>query len=153
MALYSTHMYSECCLISHLQGIGFTLQDPDAIHPVPTYSFNLVRNEDSWLFWYNKVRHDGQELCLNISTEDLKEGDSIGCCITIDGDWDIYFNGKKRAVAWRNVPTGKPLWGVVDLWGKAKSIQSEFYCGELYSESLRLRCVKHTILCTYICAH
>ena len=74
------------------------------------------------------VYHDGQKQRLKISTEDLKEGHSIGWCITRDGDWKVHINGKKRAVGWRNVPTGKPLWGIVDIFGKAKTIQSEFYC-------------------------
>ena len=115
-----------------------------------TDGFHL-KSKDYWLVRSNKIHHNGQEQCPNFSTTDMKEGDSIGCCITKDGDWEIYINGKKRAVGWRNVPTGKPLWGVVDIYGKAETIQSEFYCGELYSESLRKQCVKHTVICT--CAH
>ena len=103
------------------------------------------------MFRDNIVHHEGQVQHLSISTQDLEEGDSIGCCITKDGDWEIYINGQKRADGVHNVPTGKPLWGVVDIYGDVKTIQSEFYCGELYSESLRLQCVKHTMLCT--CAH
>ena len=104
------------------------------------YSLQLTKSEDYWLLWYNIVCHGRQEQHLNISTEDLKKNDSIGCCITKDGDWEIYINGWKRAVGWRNVPTDKPLWAVVDIFGDAKTIQSEFYCGELYSESLMLQC-------------
>ena len=77
-----------------------------------------------------------------MSTRELKEGNPIGCCITRDGDLEIYINGQKRAVGWRNVPTDKPLWGVVDIAADdALTIQSEFYCGKLYSESLRLHSV------------
>ena len=106
----------------------------------------VIDSEDYWLFFDNIVYHDGQGQRLNISTKDLKAGDSIGCYITRDGDSEIYINGQKRAVGWRNIPTDKPLWGVVDIWGDVNKIQSEFYCGELYSESLRLQCVKHSIL-------
>ena len=112
------------------------------------------------MFLDNKVYHGEEEHRFNISTQDLKEGDSIGCCITRDGDWEIYIDGQKRAVGWHNVPTDKPLWGVVDILGIARTIQSEFYCGEIYSESLRLQCVKHTILmhtytetCMHSCTH
>ena len=108
-----------------------------------------MKSKGYWLFTYDTVYHDEQEQRLNISTANLEEDDSIGWRITRDGDWEIYINGKKRAVGWHNVPTDKPLWGVVEMYGKAKTIQSEFYCGELYS--LRLQCVKHTIL--YTCAH
>ena len=126
------------------------MQDPCTIDRIPQYG-SYLRRTDYWVFWNQRVYYDGQVQNLNISTEDLKEGDSIGLCISRDGDFEIYINGQKRAVGWRNVPTDKPLWGVVDIYHDAKTIQSEFYCGELYSESLRLQCVKHTILCT--CAH
>ena len=131
--VHYTHVQCICCLISHLQVIGLTFLNPDTIDPVPTSMFDLMQRKDYWLFWNNDVYHDGQEQHLNISTEDLKVDDSIGWCITRDGDWEIYINGQKRAVGWRNVPTDKLLWGVVDICGSARTIQSEFYCGELYS--------------------
>ena len=119
------------CLISHMQAIGFTLLDPDTIDSIPKFGTDLI-SEDYWLFLNSIVYHDEQEQDINISTLALNEGDSIGWYITRDGDWEIYINGKKRAVGWRNVPTDKPIWGVVEMYGKAITVQSEFCYGELY---------------------
>ena len=109
------------------------MQDPDTIDPVTMSNFDLMSSKDYWLFLGNKVYHDGNVLELSNSTFDLVEGNSIGCCITRGGDLEIYINGQKRTVGWRNVPVDKPLWGVVEILGNAITIQSEFYCCELYS--------------------
>ena len=108
------------------------MQDPDVIDPVPKSILRLMSSKDYWLFWGSIVYHDGRKQELSISTFDLVEGESIGCCITRGGDLEIYINGQKRAVGWHNVPVDKPLWGVVDMYGSGVTIQSEFYCGELY---------------------
>ena len=114
------------------------MQDPDTMDPVymsfgpDTVSvYDITYSKDYWLFLGNTVYHDGNEQKLSISTFDLVQGNSIGCCITKGGDLEIYINGQKRAVGWRNVPVDKPLWGVLDIYWNM-TIQSEFYCGELY---------------------
>ena len=109
------------------------MQDPDTIDPVPKSTYTLTTRKDYWLFWGNIVYHDRNDQILSISTFDLVKGNSIGCCITRGGDLEIYINGQKRAVGWHNVPVDKPLWGVVCMYGKDRTIQSEFYSGELYS--------------------
>ena len=107
------------------------MQDPDTIDPVTVSVFD-IKIKDLWFFYGNSVYHDERKQELSISTIDLVPGNSIGCCITRGGDLEIYINGQKRAVGWRNVPVDKPLWGVVDMIVKAMTIQSEFCCGELY---------------------
>ena len=94
---------------------------------------DLIKRKDYWLFWGSTVFHDGNEQKLSISTSSVIEGNSLGCCITRGGDLEFYINRQKRTVGWRNVPMDKPLWGVVYMYGKAVTIQSEFHCGELYS--------------------
>ena len=121
------------------------MQDPDTIDPVPVSIFDLTTSKDYWLFWGSTVFHDGNEEKLNISTSSVIEGNSLGCCITRGGDSEIYINGQKRAVRWRNVPVDKPLWGVVYMYGKYRTIQSEFYCGELYSYNIYS--VSHSCAC------
>ena len=110
------------------------------------YSCDLFRSKVYWFFRDNRVYHDNEDQRFDISTQDLMVDDSIGCCITRYGDFEIYINGKKREVGWHNVPTDKPLWGVVDIFRIGVTIQSEFYSGEFYFESLRLQCIKHTII-------
>ena len=123
------------------------MQDPDTKDPVPMSNFDLRERKDYWLFWSGTVYHGGneQQLHFSISTERLRRGDSLGCCITKGGDLEIYINGSKRAVGWQNVPVDKPLWGVVDMYGSSVTIQSEFYCGELYSYSVYS--VSHSCAC------
>ena len=118
------------------------MRDPDTMNPVFTSIFILTNSKD--YFWGNAVWH-ANERKLSISTYGLVEGDSVGCCITRDGDLEVYINGQYRAVGWRNVPVNKPLWGVVWMHGKNRTIQSEFYCGELYSYNVYS--VSHSCAC------
>ena len=99
--------------------------------PGPTSFYDLM-GKDYRVYVGNRVHHDGREQIPSISTLDLVEGQSIGCCITRDGDLEIYINRQKKAVGMRNVPMDEPLWGVVDILRSDVIIQSEFYCGELY---------------------
>ena len=125
------------------------MQDPDTIDTVSTSISDLIKSKDCWLFWDNTVYHDGNEQKLSIPN--LVQGDSIGCCITKGGDLDIYINGQKIAVGWRNVPVDKPLWGVVCMFGRARTIQSEFYCGELYLYNDYS--VSHMCMCMHVHIH
>ena len=109
------------------------MQDPDTMGPVPKSNFDLRKSKDYWLYWDRAVYHGGNEQQLHFSIFRLRRGDSLGCCITRGGDFEIYINRQKRAVGWCNVPVDKHLWGVVDMYGGGVTIQSEFYCGELYS--------------------
>ena len=129
--IHTCTMY-VCCLFSHLQAIGFTLLYPDTIDPVPNVTPEVIDSENYWLFKDNMVYHNRNRQRQSISTGHLNKDDSIGCCITTGGDLEIHINGK-RVVGWCNVPVDKPLWGVVDMCGRAKTVQSQFHCGELYS--------------------
>ena len=102
--------------------------DPDTIDPVPESVFDLLRSKDYWLFWGNTVYNDERKWELGISTFDLADDSiAIGCCIT-RGDLEFYINRQKRTVGWYNVPMDKPLWGVVWMYGKDRTIQLKFYC-------------------------
>ena len=151
MMLCVQYAHVQCSLIYYLQGIGFTLQDPDTLDPLQINYTNLTRSKDYWLFSGNRMYHNGNKQEVSISTFSLKKGESIGCCITRNGDLEIYINGQKNAVGWHNVPVDKPLWGVADIYGKAKTIQSEFHCGELYwyNDCSGL----HSYACAYIHVH
>ena len=127
------------------------MQDPVTIDPVTVSIDDFIKSEDYWLFWSRTVYHDGNEQELSISTFDLVDGDSISCCTTRGGDLEIFINGQKRAVGWHNVPVDKPLWGVVDLRGIARTIQSEFYCGLLYSYDIDS--VSHSCMCMHVHIH
>ena len=93
---------------------------------------DLRESKDYWLFWGSTVYHGGEKKKLpsSILSSSFVEGDTIGCCIR-GGDLEIFINGQEGIVGWCNVPVDKPLWGAVEIYGKARTIQSEFYCGEL----------------------
>ena len=126
------------------------MQDPDTIDPAPLSILHLMSSKDYWLFWRNAVYHNGRKQKLSISTFGLVEDDSIGCCITRGGDLELYINGQERAVGWHNVPVDKPLWGVVDMYGQGRTIQSEFYCGELYSYNVNSMSQSYVHVYAYI---
>ena len=109
------------------------MQDPNTIDKVPRPELDLTDSRNYWIYVGHAVYHNGWTSKEYFHEGSLKEGSSIGCCITRRGDFEIYINGKKGLVGWRNVPVNKPLWGVVITNGQALTIQSEFYCGELYS--------------------
>ena len=123
------------------------MQDPDTIDPVHVSIYDLRKSKDYWLFSGRRAYHDGREQILSISTLDLIEGNSIGCCITRGSDLDFFINGQKSTVGWHNVPVDKPLWGVVYMHEFARTIQSEFYCGELYS------CEFYSVSPSCMCMH
>ena len=131
------------------------MQDPDTIDPVPMSNFALRKSRDYWLYWGNTVYHGGneQQLHFSISTEKLRKGGSLGCCITRGGDLEIYINGQEGKVGWRNVPVNKPLWGVVEIYGKARTIQSEFCCGELYIILYNVYSVSYIYNIMCMCMH
>ena len=121
------------------------MQDPDTMGPVSMSNFDFRGSKDYWLYWDKTVFHGGNEQQLSRESLKFKKGDSLGCSITRGGDLEIYINGQKRAVGWRNVPVDKSLWGVVDMYGDCVTIQSEFYCGKLYSYNVYS--VSHVCMC------
>ena len=118
--------------------------DPDTIDPATVNIDDLAGSNDYWLLRGSTVRHDEREQEVSIATSSFVKGNSIGCCITRGGDLEIYINGQKKAVGWHNVPVDKPLWGVVYMYWDM-TIQSQFYCGELYSYNVYS--VSHSCAC------
>ena len=124
------------------------MQDPDTMDPISDFIVDFMKSKDYWLFYGNTVFHDGNEQKLSIPTFSVVKGNSVGCCITRGGDLEFYINGQKRTVVWHNVPVDKPLWGVVWMYGNT-TIQSEFYCGELYLYNITM-CYTCACACMYI---
>ena len=78
---------------------------------------------------------------MDFSIEELKVQDSIGCCITNEGELKYFVNGQDRGVGWKNVPTDRPLWGFADLYGLTRKVKSEFTFGErVVSQMMYLQC-------------
>ena len=73
---------------------------------------------------------------VNFNLENLKVGQSVGCCVTRNGELRYFIDGVDQGIACIDLPTNRPLWGVAEIDGLAQKIESEFFFGE-YSITLR----------------
>ena len=126
---------SQCsCVLTHthtnsFQRFGFTILCPDDI-PVPSGALDLYRSGDYWILSASTVHHNGQENRVPFNLESVGVGQSIGCLVNRDGELRYYINGVDQGVAWKGLPTDKPMWGFADIYGLARKIKSEFLFGE-----------------------
>ena len=72
---------------------------------------------------------------MNFDLDYLKVGQSVGCCVTRNGELRYFINGVDQGIVWTGLPTNRPLWGVADIDYLVK-IKSEFFFGE-YSITLK----------------
>ena len=77
------------------------------------------------MLWGNIACFEG--LKRDFSTANLVEGDTVGCCIGNNGSLEYFVNGERKGIICHNVPSNKPLYGVADMCGRIKKIQSEFH--------------------------
>ena len=64
---------------------------------------------------------------MNFNLDDLKVGQSVGCCVTRNGELRYFIDGVDQGIVWTDLPTNRPLWGVADIDGLAIKIKSEFF--------------------------
>ena len=112
-----------------MQRFGFTVLCPDD-HPVPSGALDLYRSTDYWILSASTVHHNGQENRVPFNLESVGVGQSIGCLVNRDGELRYYLNGVDQGVAWKGLPTDKPMWGFADIYGLARKIKSEFLFGK-----------------------
>lgn len=63
--------------------------------------------------------------------QDLTVGNTVGCQVTRKGKLEIFLNGISLGITWDGLPTGRPIWGFADLYGKITEVRSNFVCGKL----------------------
>ena len=70
------------------------------------------------------LHHNGQrkDIGPDFNLYDIGVGQSAGFVVTKDGVLHFQVNGKE-GVRWTGLPTDKPLWGIFDVFGKAKKIR------------------------------
>ena len=71
---------------------------------------------------------------MNFNLHDLKIGQSVGCCVTRNGELRYFIDGLDLGIAWTGLPTNRRLWGIAEMYGL--TIKSEFFFGE-YSITLK----------------
>ena len=88
--------------------------------------------------------HNGEIKGISSGIELLKPGESAAIAVDDKGDLHFFYKGKHMSVIWGGLPM-KPLWGIVDVYGKTASVKVEIlqseYCtagtsgSDLYSPS------------------
>ena len=66
---------------------------------------------------------------MNFNLDKLKAGQSVGCCVTRNGELRYFIDGVDQGIVWTDLPINRPMWGIADLHGITK-IKSEFFFGE-----------------------
>ncbi|XP_017034187.1 neuralized-like protein 4 [Drosophila kikkawai] len=99
--------------------IGVTAESPDDLELVACAT--AMRN-GTWVMSGIDVRKDGRRLFEFYGTdlETLNENDRVGVMRTSGNDLVFYVNGESQGVAAKNMP--KPLWALVDLYGRCVQV-------------------------------
>ncbi|XP_017068306.1 neuralized-like protein 4 isoform X2 [Drosophila eugracilis] len=99
--------------------IGVTAESPDDLELVACAT--AMRN-GTWVMSGMDVRKDGRRLFEFYGTdlETLNENDRVGVMRTSSNDLVFYVNGESQGVAAKNMP--KPLWALVDLYGRCVQV-------------------------------
>ena len=67
---------------------------------------------------------------VNFNLENLKVGQSVGCCVTKNGELRYFIDSVDKNIVWTGLPTNRPMWGVTNICGSITEIKSEFFFGE-----------------------
>ena len=110
------------------QAMGFTTVDP-AFARVESSIYSNQSNSGYWILDGSVVTHNGQNKSISSDIHSLKSGESAAITVDSKGDLHYFYKGKHKSVIWEGLPL-KPLWGFVDVFGKARSVRVELLQGE-----------------------
>ena len=109
-----------------VQGIGVTTLDPSSASAVIPQSLSYCMKKQFWVVRQMESYH-GQEIKESrYFSKDLKDINTIGVVVTEKGDLHLLINSNDVGVIWKDLPTDKPLWGIVDVYGQLKKVRAEF---------------------------
>ena len=114
-------MFSVYLLLA--QRIGMTTQYPSNNISLPGAFEELSGHSDYWILYRNNVRHNGERRVLKVDLDSLREGQTVGCMVSREGELHVYIDGVDNGIVWTGLPTHKPFWGVADVHGCTKKIQ------------------------------
>ena len=117
------------------QAMGLTAVNPAFARvesSIVTYSDQFYFSSDHWILDGLDVLHNGQKKSISSDIDSLKPGESVAISVDSKGDLHFFYKGKHESVIWEGLPM-KPLWGIVDVYGKVASVkveilQREYYC-------------------------
>ena len=99
-----------------------TTQCPDDIS-IPSDALKWSDHSDYWILDEDTVYHDDENGALKVNLWSLREGQTVGCMVSTEGELHIYIDDKDNGVVWTGIPTHKPFWGVADVYACTKKIQ------------------------------
>ena len=86
-------------------------------------------HSDYWILVGNTVSHNIEEREHKVDLNSLREGRTVGCMVSREGELHVYVDGVDNGIVWTGLPTHKPFWGMVEAYGPVEKIQ--FTPGEL----------------------
>ena len=99
-----------------------TTQCPDNIR-IPNDALEWRDYSDYWILYSNAVHHNGERRELKVNLWSLREGQTVGCMVSREGELHVYIDGVDNGIVWTGLPTHKPFWGVADVHARTKKIQ------------------------------
>ena len=99
-----------------------TTQCPDNIS-IPSHALEWKDHSDYWILDCNTVYHNGKRRKLKVNLDSLREGQTVGCMVSREGELHVYIDGVDKGIVWTRLPTHKPFWGVADVFGSTTKIQ------------------------------
>ena len=100
-------------------------EDASSLGPAapPANELEEGGHSDYWILYRNNVRHNGERRVLKVDLDSLREGQTVGCMVSREGELHVYIDGVDKSIVWTGLPTHKPFWGVADVHGCTKKIQ------------------------------
>ena len=99
-----------------------TTQCPDNIS-IPSYALQWRDHSDYWILAGSNFYHNDEQGGLKVNLDSLREGQTVGCMVSREGELHVYIDGVDKGIVWTGLPTHKPFWGVADVIGRTKKIQ------------------------------
>ena len=115
--------------------MGFTGSSPhDPSFRLTECEFMCWVKNDQPLLYISGVNSvfNSSNLCgLGFDIEDLKKGQSLGILLTKGQDFHWFLDNKHKGFGHvPDYPLDRPMWGVVDLFGRCDQVRAEICTGE-----------------------
>ena len=119
-----SYNYAQNFFLLPAQSIGMTTQCPDNISiNIDALVWNWRHHSDYWILYNNTVRHNGEKREFKVNLNSLREGQTVGCMVSREGELHVYIDGVDYGIVWTGLPTHKPSWAVADVCACTKEIQ------------------------------
>ncbi|CAL1156486.1 unnamed protein product, partial [Cladocopium goreaui] len=100
--------------------IGVTSVEPSTLKRVPEILDGLGK---AWLVGFDGIMYDAHDFSeVDWYPSELRIGDCVGCLVTVEGQLQIFLNGKWRLDGPKNVDTSRPLYLALDLIGNTEAV-------------------------------